>query len=156
MNLIHDYVYENESGKRIYPQIYIYSDKRYPSWVKIGYTTRKDPEDRVREQYSTLLQLDDEPYVMIHITEAVRYNGVAFTDNEIHRLLKKYSNLPKRGEFYQTNDLYVISKLILDIKKDVNNFKGIHPICKAEDLIDKTPKIPQMKASSFKRVGYLK
>ena len=154
MNLIHDYIYKNKNGKRIYPQIYIYSDKSYPDWIKIGYTTRKDPEERVREQYSTLLQLDDEPYVMIHVTEAVRYNGVAFTDNEIHRLLGTYTNIPKRGEFYHTNDLYAVSKLILDIKNDRNNFDGLRPVGKAGTAIDKTPRIPQMRMSSFKPVGY--
>lgn len=153
MNLIHDYVYENKNGKRIYPQIYIYSDKRYPSWIKIGYTTRKNPEDRVKEQYNTLLQLDDEPYVMIYVTEAVRYNGVGFTDNNIHHLLKRYSNLPYRGEFYYTNDLYPITKLILDIKNDVNNTEGIRPVCKVEDLKNNNSKIPQIKASAFKVVN---
>lgn len=152
MNLIHDYVYENDSGKRIYPQIYIYSDKNHPAWVKIGYTTRKNPEDRVKEQYGTLLQLDSKPYVMIHVTEAVRYNGVSFTDNTLHNLLKKYTKIPKRGEFYQTDDLYKISKLILDIKNDINNFDGIRPICKAEDLQYQAPQKPKIKSSTMKAI----
>ena len=33
-----------------YPQIYVFEDKHEPDWLKVGGTTRKNAEDRVRQQ----------------------------------------------------------------------------------------------------------
>lgn len=150
MNLIHDYVYVDNKGKRIYPQIYMYTDKSHPDWVKIGYTTRKNPEERIREQYGTLLQLDKDPYVIIFVTEAVRYNGVSFTDNLIHRLLREHTNIPNKGEFYKVDDLYTITKLIIDIKRDTNTYDGIQPVSKDSKEYEGSHKIPKIRRGLLK------
>lgn len=135
-------------NKRVYPQIYLYSDKYNPSWVKIGYTTRIDPEDRIKEQYNTRLQLEPDCYMYLYSTSAVRYNGVGFTDSQVHAILKD-KNVLNRGEFYQT-DLYTISKAILDIKNDITCFEGIKPV-------GYVPKgIKKFDCSGFKPVRRLK
>lgn len=38
---------------KAFPQIYVYEDKKDPGWFKVGYTTRKNAEDRIREQFNT-------------------------------------------------------------------------------------------------------
>lgn len=88
------------STQEQFHQIYVYSIPESPGWLKVGYTTKKNAEDRVREQFNTRIQLDAHPYVLHDIEEAIRENREYFTDKLVHRVLKKKGILSK-GELYE-------------------------------------------------------
>ena len=82
-------------------RIYVYSAPGYDSpWTrttgsttieghgrfKVGFTGRKDPRVRIKEQTGTLYPGGDE--IVIHIDEdAVRDDGTPFADHDVHRIL---------------------------------------------------------------------
>ena len=51
--------------KEKHPQIYVYSDERHPGVLKVGYTTRKNVEERVKEQYDATLTSKQKPYKIL-------------------------------------------------------------------------------------------
>lgn len=105
-----------------YPQIYVFEDKAELGWLKVGYTTRKNAEDRVREQFNTRLQLDPHPYILHHVEDAIRDNGEPFMDKQVHKVLNKKGVLNK-GEFFDT-DLATVKSSILEIKKGLENLEN--------------------------------
>lgn len=83
------------------PTIYAYEDTnpQYAGLLKIGYTTG-DVRERVAQQYPTV-RPGDPPYV-IHLEEsAMRADGSAFTDREVHTLLRKRGFLNPGGEWFK-------------------------------------------------------
>lgn len=84
--------------KKIYPQIYAYilpDDIKKQGWIKIGYTTRKDVEKRIREQTNTAAgklhykTLWAEPALFIN-PEPKRERW--FTDKTLHDYLRRFKN----------------------------------------------------------------
>jgi hypothetical protein len=54
--------------------------------LKVGYTGRPDPRVRIKEQTGTVYPGGDD--IVIHVDEpAVRENGTAFTDHDVHKVL---------------------------------------------------------------------
>ncbi len=83
------------------PIIYAYSDSnpQYAGLLKIGYTTG-DVRERVAAQYPTV-RPGNPPYV-IHVEEsAMRADGSAFTDHDVHRLLRKKGVANPAGEWFK-------------------------------------------------------
>ena len=72
---------------KIHPQIYVFEDNREPGWLKVGFTTKKNAEDRVREQFNTRLQIDKNPYILHYVTEAFDNKGKQFMDHDVHKVL---------------------------------------------------------------------
>lgn len=91
-------VTEIKTAKKIYPQIYAYTlpsvtDKS--GWVKIGYTTRQNVEDRIREQTHTAAgnfnyqKLWSEPAIFKNLnSKKISW----FTDKDLHSYLRKFKN----------------------------------------------------------------
>ncbi|MDR0931885.1 MAG: Eco57I restriction-modification methylase domain-containing protein [Victivallales bacterium] len=83
--------------KTVYPQIYAYILPEYKpndGWIKIGYTERKDVNERIRQQTHTAgitpAKLWSEPAKFIGINEW-------FTDRQLHAFLRKFKHIEQRA-----------------------------------------------------------
>lgn len=114
---------EYRAPKKQYPQIYVFEDMdpRWQGWLKVGYTTRKKAEDRVKEQFNTKLQLDSEPYKLYHVENAIDDIGKLFTDKDIHRVLIA-KGIRNKGEFFYT-DIDTVKSTILEYKTGIVNLQ---------------------------------
>lgn len=83
------------------PKIYAYEDThpQYKGLLKIGYTT-KDVRERVQEQYPTL-RPGEPPYRIVLEESAMRNDGSAFTDRDVHRYLRERGIPNVQGEWFQ-------------------------------------------------------
>lgn len=96
------------------PTIYAYrilnaEDK--DGFLKVGYTTR-NAQDRVKEQ----LQTAGLKYEIVLEESAVRNDGSAFSDHEVHRLLRKDGILNPEGEWFKC-DIDKVKAAILALKE---------------------------------------
>ena len=77
-----------KARREVVPQIYVYSFPDVPShrgYLKIGYTDKKDWEERIKGQTNTVaIQYNTE-----WVTPAMRSDGTVFLDHDIHRVLKR-------------------------------------------------------------------
>ena len=76
--------------KEVFPQIYSYTlpDRHQnDGWQKIGYTERKNAEDRIREQNETASH--KERYNVNWIQSAIKINNDWFKDHELHRYFQQ-------------------------------------------------------------------
>lgn len=84
--------------KTIYPQIYAYTLPTQPEdkgWIKIGYTERKNVDDRIKEQTKTAaINLD---YLKLW-SEPAKFNSSDdwFKDKQLHSYLRKYKKVEQR------------------------------------------------------------
>lgn len=86
---------------RATPAIYAYEDTNplYAGLLKVGYTTI-GALTRIAQQYPTL-KPGPAPYV-IHLEEsAMRNDGSAFTDRDVHRVLRKKGLANPEGEWFR-------------------------------------------------------
>ena len=83
------------------PKIYAYSDSHpdYEGLLKIGYTTL-EVRKRVAQQYPTV-RPGRVPYTIAYEESAMRSDGTAFTDHDVHRYLKKRGFLNPDGEWFK-------------------------------------------------------
>ncbi len=83
------------------PTIYAYEDTnpQYKGLLKIGYTT-VDAKTRVAQQYPTL-RPGPLPYKIVMEESAIRSDGSAFTDKDVHRFLKKLGFINPNGEWFK-------------------------------------------------------
>ncbi|MDO4698472.1 MAG: DEAD/DEAH box helicase family protein [Pasteurellaceae bacterium] len=95
------------------PKIYAYSDRRFQRCLKIGYTTRKKAEERVREQYPT--QMPEQTWKIELEEFAMRDDGSLFKDFDVHRVLKKHGVEKVNGEWYRC-DLEAVKAALLEVK----------------------------------------
>ncbi len=96
------------------PTIYAYkilnaADKA--GFLKIGYTTR-NAKDRVKEQLGTA----GLKYEIVLEESAVRNDGSAFTDHDIHRLLRRDGVLNPEGEWFKC-DIDKVKAAIIALKQ---------------------------------------
>ena len=88
-----------KTTKTIYPQIYAYTLPTVSNdagWIKIGYTERKNVDDRILEQTKTAaINL---PYNKLW-TEPAKFNNSNkwFTDKQFHAYLRKFKNVKQRS-----------------------------------------------------------
>ncbi|WP_202744769.1 DEAD/DEAH box helicase family protein [Acinetobacter pittii] len=87
-----------KTTKVIYPQIYAYTLPSIPSnegWIKIGYTERKDVDERIKEQTKTAaINLD---YCKLWSEPAIFNKSKDwFKDKQFHAYLCKYKNVKQR------------------------------------------------------------
>ncbi|WKZ80291.1 MAG: GIY-YIG nuclease family protein [Fimbriimonadaceae bacterium] len=83
------------------PTIYAYEDTnpQYAELLKVGYTTG-DVRARIAQQYPTV-RPGDPPYI-IHLEEsAMRADGTAFTDRDVHRVLRNKGFRNEAGEWFK-------------------------------------------------------
>ena len=85
----------------IEPKIYAYTDSnpQYAGLLKIGYTTI-DVAERVAQQYPTL-RPGELPYKIVFEESAMRNDGSAFTDKDVHRMLRKEGFSNPAGEWFK-------------------------------------------------------
>ena len=87
-----------KTTKMIYQQIYAYTLPTIPDnegWIKIGYTERKNVDDRIKEQTKTAaINLD---YLKLWSEPAkFRTSDEWFNDKQLHAYLRKYKNVEQR------------------------------------------------------------
>lgn len=82
------------------PKIYAYEDTnpQYKGMLKVGYTT-KEVKERVAQQYPTL-RPGALPYRIVLEESAMRNDGTAFTDHDVHRLLSEMNIDNPEGEWF--------------------------------------------------------
>ncbi|MCC6351369.1 MAG: GIY-YIG nuclease family protein [Fimbriimonadaceae bacterium] len=83
------------------PVVYAYEDTnpQYAGLLKVGYTTG-NARARIAQQYPTV-RPGDPPYI-IHLEEsAMRADGTAFTDRDVHRVLRKKGLRNEAGEWFK-------------------------------------------------------
>lgn len=82
------------------PTIYAYEDTnpQYRGMLKIGYTT-VEVASRVAQQYPTL-RPGKLPYRIVLEESAIRNDGIAFTDHEVHRYLRSIGVKNPEGEWF--------------------------------------------------------
>ncbi len=95
------------------PKIYAYSDSRFPNMLKIGYTTRS-VQERVAEQYP--VELPERSYKIELETSAMRSDGTAFTDHDVHRLLRARGFSSPGGEWFKCG-VKDVEAAILSLKR---------------------------------------
>ena len=83
----------------ISPCIYAYADSTYEGLLKVGFTMR-DVEIRVKEQYPTI-RPGAAPYTIVLDESAMRADGSAITDHEVHRYLRKKGFNNPDGEWFE-------------------------------------------------------
>jgi len=121
-----DISYYISSNSSKYPQIYVYEDKTlHPGWFKVGYTTRKNVKDRVREQYNTAA-LTKETYNILHFESAIKADGVTvFFDTDVHKQLVKLGATQEtktsgeESEWFSNCTLDMIKTVINAVKFDI-------------------------------------
>ncbi len=82
------------------PVIYAYEDTnpQYAGLLKVGYTTL-DVQTRVAQQYPTL-RPGKPPYRIMLEESAMRNDGTAFTDREVHHWLREQGVKNPEGEWF--------------------------------------------------------
>jgi len=85
------------------PTIYAYEDThpQYKGLLKVGYTN-VDVQMRVAQQYPTL-RPGSLPYRIVLEESAMRNDGSAFTDRDIHRYLRQKGIKNPKGEWFKCN-----------------------------------------------------
>jgi len=82
------------------PQIYAYSDPRYPGMLKVGFTARSVAE-RMAEHYPTQLPTDKLPYEIVFAESAMYDDGGVFSDHDVHRVLGRKGIRKVKGEWFE-------------------------------------------------------
>lgn len=101
------------------PQIYAYSDPRFPGQLKVGYTAH-DVQKRVAEQYPVLTPGSGLPYRIEYTESSVLEDGTAFTDKAVHRWLRKHGFVNTNGEWFVCT-VEDVRAAILAIKRGEEN-----------------------------------
>lgn len=94
-----------------HPQIYGYTTDQYKetTWksgrqgkglIKIGYTERRNVEDRIKEQFPTLTP-SETPYTLIFKASAITEDGRVFKDGDVHKRLFEKGICNVRGEWFE-------------------------------------------------------
>lgn len=83
------------------PTIYAYEDTnpQYKGLLKVGYTTL-DAQTRVAQQYPTK-KPGKQPYRIVLEKSAMRNDGTAFTDRDVHRYLRSIGIKNPDGEWFK-------------------------------------------------------
>ncbi len=102
------------------PTIYAYEDSnpQYNGLLKVGFTTT-DAKTRVAQQYP-ILKPGALPYKILLEESAMRNDGSAFTDHDIHRYLRKRGVHNPDGEWFKCTTKE-IKAAILAVKNGIKN-----------------------------------
>ena len=114
----------------IKPMFYAYDDTnpQYKGMLKIGFTTR-DVETRVAEQYSTKRPDGSKPYKIVYRESAMYPDGTAFSDHDVHRVLKQKHFINTGGEWFKCSvddvraAVLAVKTHTVNAENRINNFK---------------------------------
>ena len=98
------------------PIIYAYIDTRYPSALKVGFTTR-DVQTRMHEHYPTVVP--GQSWEVKLVRPAMRNDGTTFDDHAVHEVLRNSNIRQLKGEWYQCSPAQV-ERAILAVKRGAN------------------------------------
>lgn len=101
------------------PQIYAYSDPKYPGQLKVGYTAR-NVQQRVAEQYPVITPGTELPYRIEYSESSMLPDGSAFTDKAVHRWLRKHGYVNTAGEWFRCT-VRDVRAAVLAIKRGEDN-----------------------------------
>lgn len=95
-----------------HPKIYAYEDSnpQYKGLLKVGYTTI-DVRVRVAQQYPTL-RPNKQPYKIVLEESAMRNDGGAFTDKDVHKRLRKLGFHNPNGEWFKCKPQDVMAAVL--------------------------------------------
>lgn len=109
-----------KTTKTIYPQIYAYVQPGYPrneGWIKIGYTERKNVDERIRQQMQTAgiayKKLWSEPAKFLHSDEW-------FIDKQFHTFLRRSKQIEQRKD----SEWFYYDGTPGKAHEDFNDFRG--------------------------------
>jgi hypothetical protein len=99
-----------------HPTIYAYEDTspQYTGLLKVGYTA-KDVKTRVAQQYP-ILRPGKLPYRIVLEESAMRSDGTAFMDHEVHRALRDMGIKNPSGEWFECS-IRQIKAAIIAVRK---------------------------------------
>lgn len=102
------------------PTIYAYADThpQYAGLLKVGFTN-VDVRKRVAQQYPTL-RPGALPYSIVFEESAMRNDGSAFTDHDVHRYLRKQGILNPEGEWFRCTVKDIAAALVALKRGGVN------------------------------------
>lgn len=90
---------------RLKPMIYAYEEsdnEQVSGLLKVGYTAKQTVQERISQQFP-IKKPGHTPYI-IHMEEsAMRADGTAFTDKDVHRLLRRKGFYNPGGEWFKCN-----------------------------------------------------
>ena len=92
------------------PTIYAYQDSQYDGQLKVGYTTRTARE-RLDDIYN-IKTPGPKPYRIVLEESAMRHDGTAFTDKDVHRYLKAAGFKNSAGEWFKCCDTDVRAAIV--------------------------------------------
>ena len=98
--------------RTVTPTIYAYEDThpQYSGLLKVGYTT-DSAQNRVAQQYP-VLRPGPLPYRIVFEELAMRPDGSAFTDHDVHRWLKRQKIENPKGEWFRCTTAHVQAALV--------------------------------------------
>lgn len=105
------------------PTIYVYKDRAFPGYLKVGYTGRT-AQKRVDEIHS--VATPDVPYEILHYESAFKADGSSFMDHDVHRVLERKGFRAardkdgKKTEFFKCS-LSDVKSAILAVKTGTEN-----------------------------------
>lgn len=126
------------------PTIYAYelpNDSSKVGELKIGYTTRT-AQERIKEQIGAT----HSKYNIVFEADAIRENGTAFTDSDLHQLLRKQSFINTEGEWFKCK-LKDVKSAYMSVKKG-ESFEL--------DRVNDFPMRPEQKTAVEKTAHYFK
>lgn len=132
----------------IFPQIYAYEayvngNNIRQGQIKVGYTTRQDYKERIREQEG---QMHIKASVLGH-WDAIKQTGESFTDHDVHALLRNRGfrqvkdDYGKNTEFFECDIKDVeaaVQSLISGLDVSSSRINTYGPRAEQADAIDKT------------------
>ena len=106
-----------------FPKIYAYTDNSpdYAGLLKVGYTTQ-EVLARVAQQYPTL-RPGGAPYQIVLEESAVRSDGSAFSDHDVHRYLRKRGFANPAGEWFKCS-VADVTAAVLGLREGIDNEDG--------------------------------
>lgn len=108
----------------VHPMIYAYEDTnpQYQGMLKIGFTS-VDVDRRVAQQYPTRRPDGSVPYRIVYRESAMREDGSAFTDHDVHRVLKNKQIAGMGGEWFKCA-LHDVEAAVLAVKNHTENVEN--------------------------------
>lgn len=145
------------------PTIYVYKDRAFPGYLKVGYTGRT-AQKRIDEIHS--VATPDVPYKILHYESAFKADGSSFMDHDVHRVLERKGFRAardkdgKKTEFFKCS-LADVKSAILAVKTGTENVEnrtetfGMRP--EQKQAVELTEKyfLSEKKASSNRSPKFL-
>lgn len=132
----------------VYPQIYAYEayvngNNIRQGQIKVGYTTRQDYKERIREQEG---QMHIKASVLGH-WDAIKQTGESFTDHDVHALLRERGFNQVRDDYGKLTEFFecdikdveaAVQSLISGLDVSSSRINTYGPRAEQADAIDKT------------------